>query len=156
MTCNSVRVEAASSSPVTVLHGLNHSRPEVSADAGCDTVRDKQGLIEGKEGGQFRLVGLELVERRPDGCVLIRRVLEFHDAQRQAVEEEHDVRAARITVIRDAKLVDGEPIICLGIVEIDRESLRAADPFRVMVAVSATHPYIWRRRIVSYLGLMSP
>ena len=27
MTCSSVRVEAASSSPVTVRQGLNHSRP---------------------------------------------------------------------------------------------------------------------------------
>ena len=32
------------------------------ADAGGDTVRDEQGLIGGKEDGQFRLVGLELVK----------------------------------------------------------------------------------------------
>jgi hypothetical protein len=35
-----------------------------------------------KSDGTLGLVGLELLEGRPDGGVLVRRILELHDRQR--------------------------------------------------------------------------
>ena len=57
------------------------------SDAGLGPVRDHEHRVHGEEGGQLGLVGLELLPRRPDGGVLVYRVLELDDAQRQAVDE---------------------------------------------------------------------
>ncbi len=46
--------------------------------------------------------------------------------QRQAVHDQHDVRPAAVLVLRDAELVHREPVVGLGLVEVDHSSLRAA------------------------------
>ena len=50
------------------------------ADTGLGSVGDHQRLVHGEQEGQLRLVGLELLPGRPDGGVLVRRVLQFDDA----------------------------------------------------------------------------
>ena len=60
-------------------------------------------------------VRLELVERLPDAGVFVRRVLEFQQHQRQAIDEQDDVRAAGFVRAFDGELVDGPPLVLLGV-----------------------------------------
>ena len=48
-------------------------------------------------------------------------------AERQAVHEQHHVRPPRVLAFDDGELVDGEPVVVVGIVEIDDPRLRAGD-----------------------------
>ena len=111
-----------------VRQGLNHSLPAVRVpDAGLDSVGDHEHLVHGKQGGQFRFVGLELLPGRPEGGVFIRRVLELDDAQRQAVDEQHHVGSAVVLILGDGELVDRQPVVAGGFVEVDDLHLRPAN-----------------------------
>ena len=70
--------------------------------------------------GNLRLVSLELRVGAPDRRVLIRRILQLDQAQRQAVEEDHDVRPPVVLPLDHRELVHYQPIICGGIVEVDK------------------------------------
>ena len=61
--------------------------------------------------GQLSLVGLKLLPSGPDSSVLVGRVLQFDNAQGQAVREQHNVGAARIAVFGNAELVGCQPIV---------------------------------------------
>jgi hypothetical protein len=63
------------------------------ADARFEPVADDEQLVEDEERRQLLLVGLELLERAPDGRVLARGVLQLDDGDRQAVQEHDDVGA---------------------------------------------------------------
>ena len=67
----------------------------------------------------LRLVGLELLEGGPDRRVLVGRVLQLDHGERQAVDEQHDVRPARVLPLGHRELVDGEPVVVAGRVEVD-------------------------------------
>ena len=73
------------------------------------------------------LVRLELLEGGPNRRVLVSSVLQFDERQRQAVDEQHDVRTPRVLVLADGELVGGEPVVVVGIGEVDHPRLRAAD-----------------------------
>ena len=97
------------------------------ADARLVAVRDDEQLVQGEQGGQLGLVGLKLLPRRPDGGVLVGRVLELDHAQRQAVDEQHDVRPAPVLVLGDGELVDGQPVVIGWGFEVYSLHLRAAN-----------------------------
>ena len=82
-------------------------------------VRHHQRLVHGEQGGQLGLVGLELLPRRPDGGVLVRRVLQLDHPQRQPVHEQHHVRPARVPVLGDCELVDRQPVVVDAVLEVD-------------------------------------
>ena len=75
-------------------------------DSGLDSVRNDQRCVEGKQRGDFRFVGLELLPSRPHGGILVRRVLEFDQPKRQAVDKQHDIGSALVLVLDYRKLVD--------------------------------------------------
>ena len=111
---------SASVSPVTVRQGLNHSLPEVSVPGPCLVpVRDHQRLVHGEQPRQLGLVRLELLPRRPDGGVLVRRVLKLDHAQRQPVHKQNHVRPARVPVLRNGELVDCQPVVVGRLAEVD-------------------------------------
>ena len=89
------------------------------AQPGLVAVRDHQRLVHGEEGWQLGLVGLELLPRRPDGGVLVGRVLQLDHAQGQPVDEQHHVRPAGVPVLGDGELVDRQPVVVGGVVEVD-------------------------------------
>src|SRR5439155_20599518 len=60
------------------------------SDALLDAIGARQQLVEDEKGRYLRFVGLDLVERRPDGGILISSVLELDDRKRQAVNEENN------------------------------------------------------------------
>ncbi len=106
-----MRVGAALS-PVDRAPGLEPLPPGGErADARLHAVGDDQQRVVGEERRDLRLVGLELLERRPDRGVLVGRVLELDHRQRQAVDEQHDVRPAGVLVLDDGELVDGQPVV---------------------------------------------
>ena len=77
----------------------------------CDAVGDDQRLVGGEQRRDLRLVGLELVEGAPDGGVLVGGVLQLDDRERQAVDEQHDVRPALVLALDDGELVDRQPVV---------------------------------------------
>jgi hypothetical protein len=95
------------------------------ADAGFDAIGDDEHGVEGEQGGEFRLVGLELVEGAPEGRVLVRGVLEFEEHQGQAVDEQHHVGTAGVLGLAHGELVDREPVVGVGLVEVENPHLSA-------------------------------
>ena len=63
----------------------------------------------------------------PSETLRVARVLELHNAQRELVDEQHDVRAARALAIGDGELVDGQRVVGFGLVEVKASGVVAAD-----------------------------
>jgi hypothetical protein len=97
------------------------------ADPRLHAVGDHQHGVGYEQRRNLRLIGLELLKGRPHGRVLVGRVLELDHGQRQAVEEQHHVRTPRVLSLRNRELVDGEPVIVGGHVEVDDLCLRPGD-----------------------------
>ena len=102
-------------------------------------VRHGEHRVAGEQRGQFRLVGLQLMERRPDGGVLVGRVLELDHGQRQPVDEHHDVGPAGVAVLGHRELVDSRPHVRIRLIEVDHARLGAAHG-TVRVPVLDVHP----------------
>ncbi len=114
-----------------VFQGMNRSLSAVSEPMrACSAIRNDQGFVVDKQGGDFVLVGLQLVESRPDGGVLIGGVLELDHRQRQAIDEDDHIRAAVDVVVLVAashrKLVDRQPVVIIR----DSQN-RPAGPYRL-------------------------
>ena len=107
------------------------------SNSGIYAVGDDQDGVHGEQGRQFRPVGLQLLPCGPDRGVLVARILHFDQAQRKAVDEQHDVGPALVVVLDDRELVGGEPVVVGGPLEVDDPRLGAPD--RVAVAVLHRH-----------------
>ena len=111
-----------------VRQSLNHSRPAVSVPTRASTPSvDHEHGVWREQHRDLSLVGLKLLERRPDGRFLVGRVLELQHRQRKPVDEQHHVGAPRVLVLRHAELVDRQQVVLRGLVEVDHPRLRAAD-----------------------------
>ena len=98
-----------------------------------DAVRRDQDSIGSKQRRDLRHVGLELVEGAGQGCVLIAWVFQFENTQRQAIDEQHHVRAAIVSLLNDRDLIHCQPVIVIEPVataEIDQ-----ANPVSAHIAV---------------------
>ena len=107
------------------------------AEARLHPVRRGQHGVAGEQGGQLRLVGLQLPERRPHGGGGVGGILELDHRQWQAVDEHHQVGPAGVAVLDYRELVDRPPAIGAGIVEVDDARLRAANGAADCAAASA-------------------
>ena len=96
-------------------------------DPGLQAVRDDQRLVVVEQRRNFLLVGLQLVPGVPDRGVLVGGVLEFDHAQRQPVDEHHDVGPAVVLALDHRELVDDQPIVVGRLVEIDQPHPIAAN-----------------------------
>ena len=96
-----------------------------AANLGLGAVGDHQQLVEREEAGDLGLVGLELLPGGVDGGFGVGGVLELDDGEGEAVDEEEDVRAA-LGLALDCELVDGEPVVVGGVVEVDKADELAA------------------------------
>ena len=97
------------------------------ADTRREPVRNHQRRVGAEQRADLRLVGLQLVEGAVERGVLVAGVLEFDHAKRQAVDEDHDVGPAVRLVLDHGELVDRQPVIGVGVVEVDKPDLLAAD-----------------------------
>ena len=69
-----------------------------------------------KDVWRLRLVGLNLVKGFPDVGMHVGRILQLDQHQRQAIDEEHDIRPAGMVGTLDRVLVDRQPFVvgCIG------------------------------------------
>ena len=93
------------------------------ADARIHAVADQKQLIEDEQIANFRLVGLQLVERRPHICLFIERIFKLQHHQRQAVYKENDVRNALAACAANFQLIDRDKTIRLRVFKIDQHRL---------------------------------
>ena len=98
------------------------------ADACFEAIRYDERGVEREQRRDLRLVGLKLLEGRPDGGVLVGRVLQLDDGERQAVDEQHDVRPPFVLVLDDRELIDREPVVARRFAKVEHANLRAANP----------------------------
>ena len=91
------------------------------------SIGDDQRRVHGEQARQFPLVGLQLLPRRPNRRLLLDGALEFDQDERQAVQEQHDVRPPLALVLDDGELVDGKPVVVGGVVEVHDLHLRTAN-----------------------------
>ena len=97
------------------------------AEARLNPVRGREHGVGAEERGDIVLVGLELVERSFEGGVLATGVLQLHDGERQAVDEQNHIRPAVVLSFDDRELVHREPVIGLDVVEVDQPHRIATD-----------------------------
>ncbi len=90
------------------------------ADAGLCPIGGHQRHVAREQRRDLRLVGLELAEGVPHRGVLLGRVLELQDGQRQAVHEQHDLRAPLVLAFHDGELVDRQPVVVGWVVEVEQ------------------------------------
>jgi hypothetical protein len=87
--------------------------------AGLGAVGDHRHLVPGEDVGDLCPIGLDLVERATQCRVLISGPLEFHQHQRQAIDEQHHVRAA-LPGAQHGELVDRKVVVVSGVVEVEQ------------------------------------
>ncbi len=96
-------------------------------DAGRDAVAHDEGGVVAHQRRDLLLVGLELLERLLRRGGLVGRVLELDHDQRNAVDEQHDVRPAVVFALDDGVLIDREPVVAVGVREVDEPRLVVND-----------------------------
>jgi hypothetical protein len=74
--------------------------------------------------GDLLLVGLELVVGVLDGGVLVGHVLQLDDRERQTVDEHHQVGPPVVVALDDRELVDHQPVVLVGLVEVGQAQVR--------------------------------
>ena len=108
------------------LHGPPGLEPLLAgakwADARQNAIGDDLDLVHREHLGEFCLVGLELVPCLPDVGGFIGGVLQFDVSQGEPVYEEHDIQSAVLLVPLDGELVDGQPVVFVGVLEVDELS----------------------------------
>ena len=127
-TCSSGMRGGARSSPAMVRHGMKRSLSAVSVPMrACTPSEMTSSRVPGEQRRDLGLVGLQLVEGVPEGRVLVGRVLQFDDGQRQAVDEQHHVRPALVLVLHDGELIDREEVVVGRVVEVEHAHEVAAE-----------------------------
>ena len=124
------------------------------AEPGLDAVRYGQDGVEGEQRRQLRPIGPELPPGGVDGGVLVGGVLQLDDAQRQAVDEHHHVGPAFALVLDHGELVDHEPVVGVGLVEVEHPHLRAADRAAVVAVLhrDAVHHHAVKGAVARFQG----
>ncbi len=92
-------------------------------DARLYAIRDNERRVGVEERRDLRLIRLELLKGRPNGGVLVGRTLQLNDSKRQSVDEQHHIGPARVLTVRDRELVERQPIVVVGHVEVDETGL---------------------------------
>ncbi len=100
--------------------GGERAHPRVQA------VGDHQRLIADEQVGNLVLVGLQLLEGRPDVGLLVGEVLQLDHRDGQAVDEADEVRAARLLAALHGELVDHQKLVVLRLREVDEAHAVAA------------------------------
>ena len=73
------------------------------------------------------LVGLDLVVSGGEPFVGVFRNLQLDDSERQSVDEHDDVRPAIVLAFNDGELVHRQPVVRVGIIEVDQPDVIARD-----------------------------
>ena len=97
-------------------------------------VRDHHQRVVGKERRQLGFVGLQLLKGRINGGVLVRRVLQLDQDEREAVNEDQHVGTTGVLVLRNCELINHQPVVVVRTVEVNHTGLRPRNaPIRMPV-----------------------
>ena len=88
-------------------------------DAGLHAIRRDQRRVVREQRRYQALVIFDLLDRLPDCGILVGRVFQLDDAERQPVDKDHNIGAAALLPFDDGKLIDRQPVVVLGPLEID-------------------------------------
>ena len=80
---------------------------------------DQHGVV-GEQRWHLNLVSLEFVIGTSYLCLMIGGVFEFDDRQRQSIDEHDQIGTAVDMIFNDGELVDDQPVIVFGVVEIEQ------------------------------------
>jgi hypothetical protein len=112
-------------------HGTPGQKPFATrrerSDSRFHSIRNDKGLVKTENRRNFSLIRLDLVESRPDGRPFVSGILEFQESEWQPIDKYHDIGPTRMLVLQNGELVDGEPIVVLGLVIIDDMGLSAGN-----------------------------
>ena len=123
------RLGSASVSPAIVRHGLNHSRPAVSAPMRASSPSDTtSAALNVNSDGTSALYVWSCWNADQMVAFSSAGFFSSNDGERQAVDEQHEVGPPFVFVLDDGELVDREPVVVVGVVEVEHANLRAADP----------------------------
>jgi len=119
-------------------------------DARLHAVRCHQRFVKHKQRWNLLLVSLQLIERRARGGRLISRILQLQHRQRQAVDEQHDVRAAGVTVLGDGELTHRQVVVVVGVVEIGqaKRAVPACAVLQLILDLHAVHQQAVKRAVL--------
>ena len=131
-----VQVHAVDGAPLQKALGVGRQ----AAQAGIRPVRDDQQLVGLEHVGDLLFVGLNLVVGLPDVGVLVSRVLQLDEGQRQAVDEQDDVWATSMVRAFDGELVDGPELVARRFSPID-QAYEVADRFAVLLVLHRHAPH---------------
>lgn len=56
---------------------------------------------------------------RSDRCIFIGRILQLHNAERNTIHEDKDIRPPIVLVFDDRELIDGKPVIRVRVIKIN-------------------------------------
>jgi hypothetical protein len=97
------------------------------ADPRLHPVRGDQRRVAGEQWRDQIQIIFKLVDGVPHRCVLVGRVFQLDDAERQSVDKDHDVGAAALPPVDNGELIDRQPVVLLRPLEIDDLRLGASD-----------------------------
>ncbi len=97
------------------------------AVARLEAVARNEQLVTREQARDDELVGLQLLEGLLGRGVLVGRVLELDDGERQPIDEDDDVRPLVDLALDHGELIDGEPVVGAWVVEVDEPDLVAGD-----------------------------
>ena len=129
-----IELLAIDGAPVHEALGIGRQR----AHARLAAIGNHQDLVVVEQIGNLLLVGLNLIEGLPQVGVHIGGVLQLQQHQRQAVDEQDDVRPAGVLGSLHAELVDRQPLVGAHIGPVDQAHEIAAG-FAVLLVLHR-HP----------------
>ena len=97
------------------------------ADTGLHAIRGDLHRVVREQRRDQGLVVFKLLDGVPHRRALVGRVFQLYDAERQPIDEDHDVGAAALLPLDDGELIDCQPVVVLGLLEIDDLRLGAGD-----------------------------
>ena len=119
--------------------GLEPLLPGIQGpNPGQESVGDDLDLVHGEHGGEVHLVVPELLPGFPDVGVLVSGVLELDVPHREPVDEQDDVGPTGGLGLLGSELVDGQPVVVRGVVEVQDPG---GDPADGAVGEAFVHGY---------------
>ena len=103
-------------------------------DPGLNAVGDDHGFVERKKRRDLLLVGLKLVEGRPDRGAFGGGVLQLDHRERQAVDEQNDVGPPFMLILHDRELIDCHELIGIRVFIVqDADEIAADGAIRALI-----------------------
>ena len=99
-------------------------------------IGDDEEFVCSEKAWDLGLVCIDLFARCLDRGILVRRILQLDHGQREAIDEDDDVRPSIVLAFDDRELVHDEPVVRFRMLEVDQLHRVIGDPAVVIRAPS--------------------